>query len=454
MFKKFLIILLLCPLATGFGQTNLLDDYIQEGLTNNLALKQQEFSLQKSIKALQQARGLFLPSIGIEARYSRAGGGRMIEMPIGDLVNPVYQTLNQILTMTGQPSRFPENIPNQTIPFLREEEQETKIRVIQPLFQPAIYFNYKIKSSLKDIQQIEMEIFKQHLVADIKKAYFNYLQTDKVIQIYAKTNELLEENLRVSQSLFKNQKATAEVVFQARAELANVAQKRMDAEKNKKLAAAYFNFLLNRPLDSSINQIKDHNFNVHQEMNDLKSIENSALAKRLEFAQLQRGIEAARHGIRVATTSYLPGITGVFDYGIQGEQYRFTEKDDYWMGSVILQWNLFRGFQDKAQRSQAKIEMASLETQLFEIKSKIKLEVKAAYDNLAVGRQSIIAAAEQLNSAQKSFQIVHKKYQEGLAPQIEFIHARTLLTNAEINYAISQYDYQIKYAEFERVIGL
>jgi outer membrane protein TolC len=452
MLKQILVFLWLISVATVFGQVNLLESYVQEGLKNNLALKQQEFSFQKSMKALQQARGLFLPSIGIEARYSRAGGGRTIEMPIGDLVNPVYQTLNQILAMTGQPPRFPENIPNQTIPFLRGEEQETKIRVIQPLFQPAIYYNYRLKSNLSQIKETEMEIFKKHLTADIKKAYFNYLQAQKVTQIYEKTTELLQENLRISQSLFKNQQATEEVVFQARAELAALQQKCTEADKNKKLAAAYFNFLLNRPLESPIEQIDDQKLSFYYEINP-EAAENSALEKRLEFQQLQQGIEAARQGVRLATTSYLPGITGVFDYGFQGEQYRITEKDDYWMGSVIFQWNLFKGFQDEAERSRAKIELASLETQVCEIKNKIKLEFKEACDNLEVARQTINAAAEQVNSARMSFHIVHKKYQEGMAPQIEFIHARTMLTNAEINDVISRYDYQVKYAEFERVAG-
>lgn len=453
MIKKIIALLFMLSIATIFGQSSVLENYIQEGLKNNLALKQQELSFQKSMKALQQARGMFLPAIGIEARYSRAGGGRIIEMPIGDLVNPVYQTLNQLLSMTGQSPRFPEDIPNEIVPFLREEEQETKIRIIQPLFQPAIYFNYKLKTNLKQIKEIEMELFKKHLIADIKKAYFNYLQAEKVIQIYEKTNELLQENLRVSQSLFKNQQATEEVIFQARAELAALEQKKAEAEKNKKLATAYFNFLLNRELDSPINRMNEESLSFSSQLN-FEQIENSVLEKRLEFQQLHQGIEAAREGVRLATTSFLPGITGVFDYGFQGEQYRLTEKDDYWMGSIVFQWNLFNGFQDKAERSRAKIELASLETQLGELKNKIRLELKEVYDNLEVARQTINAAEEQLNSAQKSFHIVHKKYQEGMASQIEFIHARTMLTNAELNCTISRYDYQAKYAEFERVTGL
>ncbi len=38
-----------------------------------------------------------------------------------------------------------------------------------------------------------------------------------------------------------------------------------------------------------------------------------------------------------------------------------------------------------------------------------------------------------------------------MANLIEFIDARTSMTNAEINHILKKYDYLIKYADFERV---
>ena len=73
---KLLIIIFLTGYYSISAQESNLDKYIQEGLKNNLALKQREFSLNKSIAALDEARGLFMPSIGINARYTRADGGR------------------------------------------------------------------------------------------------------------------------------------------------------------------------------------------------------------------------------------------------------------------------------------------------------------------------------------------------------------------------------------------
>ncbi|MCI0513880.1 TolC family protein [candidate division KSB1 bacterium] len=450
MFKKLVLLLLLTTLA--HAESNVLERYLQLGLRQNLALKQKEFSLEKSLAALKQARGMFLPALGIEARYSHAGGGRVFEIPVGDLMNPVYQSLNQIFVLGGMPPRFPENIPNQTFPFFRTEEQDTKVRLIQPLFQPAIYHQYRLKSKIYDLQQVEMEIFKQHLATDIKKAYFNYLKAEQALLIYAKTAELLQENLRVSHRLFENQKATEEVVFQAKAEIASLQQQQLEAQKNCQLAAAYFNLLLNRPLESAIESVSENEL-AFAAVPNFAAAEAQALKNRLEFRQLDQALAAAKQGVKLTDSAFLPGVTGVLDYGFQGEQYRFKPTDDYWMASVVLQWNLFNGFQDHARHNQARLDVNTLEVQQLELRNKIRLELKDAFDNLQVASQSMVAAEEQVTSARQSFKIVNKKFEAGLAPQIEFFQAQTQLTRAEMNHVITRYDYQIKYAEFARVTG-
>ena len=93
MLKQLLIIFCLIPPSFTLSQSNILHEYVQVGVKNNLAFQQKKFSLKKSIQALTEARGMFLPSVMIDARYSRAGGGRLIEIPIGDLMNPVYRVV-------------------------------------------------------------------------------------------------------------------------------------------------------------------------------------------------------------------------------------------------------------------------------------------------------------------------------------------------------------------------
>jgi outer membrane protein TolC len=111
-----------------FAKETVLDQYIKMGLESNLALTQEKYSLEQSTKALKEARGMFFPSLTLHSRYTQAGGGRTIEFPVGTIVNPIYQTLNEILEALGQdPKPFPV-IPDEIIPFLRTEEQETKLK--------------------------------------------------------------------------------------------------------------------------------------------------------------------------------------------------------------------------------------------------------------------------------------------------------------------------------------
>jgi len=452
MLKHLTIILLILFSTTVFAQNDIPQHYVNQGIKNNLTLKQEQFSLEKSMQALSEARGMFLPAVSIEARYSRAGGGRLIEFPVGDLMNPVYSTLNQYLESFGQVPSFPTNLQNEHIPFLREEEHDTKIRIRQSVFQPAIYYNYKIKSKLNEVQQAKLSIFKRQLTADIKTAYLKYLIAARGVELCNRTMLLVKENLWVSEKLFQNGKATEEVVFRAKAEISELEQKQAEVEKNRKLAAAYLNFLINRPLESSIEIVDDSLLNFNHELN-LGQAQAQALQNREEFQQLKSAIGAAKSSVGLTSSSFLPGVIGVFDYGFQGEEYSFAEKDDYWMASLVLQWNLFNGFKDKSKRNQAMLDKNKLETQLLELEQQIKLQVQEAYSNLIVAGKVITSANERLNSARKSFRIVNKKYEQGMTPQIEYLNARTSFTNAEANQIIARYDYGIKWAEFERVVA-
>ncbi|MES2732820.1 MAG: hypothetical protein V4714_13785, partial [Bacteroidota bacterium] len=86
-FLPLLICLVLSGLRVSAQTASVLDSYIQQGLSNNLALKQPKFAFEKSLLALKEANGLFMPSANFDFQYSLASGGRTIDFPIGDLLN-------------------------------------------------------------------------------------------------------------------------------------------------------------------------------------------------------------------------------------------------------------------------------------------------------------------------------------------------------------------------------
>ncbi len=423
---------------------SIIDEYVKEGLANNLALKQKALDYQKSLAALKEARGKYMPGISFNARYTRAGGGRKIDIPVGDLMNPVYQALNQY---AGQ-DIFPL-ISNYSIPFLREKEQETKLSLLQPVYNPAISHNYDIKEYLSEALLASRDTYARQLTADIKTAYYNYLKTLEVLDILNNTRVLLNENLRVSKSLVDNGKATGEVIYRANAEISKLEQNKAAAEKNRGLAANYLNFLLNRPLDMEIETDANAEWQK-KELISRDSAQKSALANREEFRQLNSYINAAESNISLNSSGYLPTVGLAVDYGIQGRKYSLSEKDDFWMASLVLHWNIFNGYQDEAKVQQAKLGKQELAAKKKELEKQILIQVNEAFRNIELAVRSIEFARQQLTADEAAFRIVSKKYAQGMAPQIEYMDARLRFTEAQVNLVMAVFNYNIGLVELER----
>ncbi|MDX1702515.1 MAG: TolC family protein, partial [Melioribacteraceae bacterium] len=172
-----------------------------------------------------------------------------------------------------------------------------------------------------------------------------------------------------------------------------------------------------------------------------------------EIYQLNIAIETADDTKGLSEASYFPGISLAADYGFQGEEYKFGKDDDFWMASLVLNWNLFNGFQDLSKSEKAEIEIKNLKTKVEELKDLIKLQTKEAYKNYQVASKTIDAADERLEAYKKSFRIINKKFYEGLATQLEYLDAQNKLTQGEITKIISEYNLQQSYAELEKIIA-
>src|SRR5690606_10100570 len=86
------------------GQESPLPHYIEDELNNNLVLHQSRLSVQRAMNASQEAKAMYLAAVDVDASNTHAKGGLAINLPVGDLLNPVYSTLN---TLT-QSQAFPQ----------------------------------------------------------------------------------------------------------------------------------------------------------------------------------------------------------------------------------------------------------------------------------------------------------------------------------------------------------
>jgi len=443
-FFKSVSLIVLASLPFSLMAQTALNDYIQYGIENNLTLKQKVTSCEKSLYALKEAKGLFYPNVSLNARYSVAQGGRSIDFPIGDLLNPVYNTLNA-LTASNNFSL----VENQQVMFLRPYEHETKIRIVQPIFNPDIKYNSLIKGELVSFEEIDVEQYKRELVAEIKKSYYNVLMSESLISMLKNTRKLLEENVRLNRKLVENDKLTIDNLYRSETELSKFEQEMQKAEKAGITSKAYFNFLLNRAFPDSI---VIEQITTFPAISDISSdYSQMALSNREELKKLEAFEKITDLQIKMNQSNVYPDLLFVADVGYQGMTYKFNKDYDYAQASAVLSWSIFEGYRNKYKIKQSLLQKEMVESQLEASKKQIELQVINALQELLSSEKGIIAAEARLKSAREVFRLVNRKYEEGQAYLIEFIDARTSLTQAEENLIISKYKYLSDFAEFEKI---
>jgi outer membrane protein len=426
---------------------SVVENYVAQALRSNLALQSEGLEVEKAAAALSEARAAFFPELSFQARYTRAEGGREIEIPIGTALNPVYSTLNDMLVAQGQPAQFPQ-IQDQTVPFLREREQDTRLVVRQPLYAPAISAAVRAQRALLDASNFRRMAIARTLRRDVTLAYIDWLNARSSTQIVAASEALLQENVRVNQSLFRNGKTTEDQLLRARAELLEVEQQKREIENGTTQAQSYFNFLLNRDLRSPIEPTEAPNTQSERD-SALEQLWTRALDKRPEVSQLEHLTEASEAQVSASRAQRWPSLSLGLDAGTQGEEYRFGDGYNFATASLIFTWKIFDGGGDAARVRQARASQRQLVLRQDEVAQQIRLEVQQAFDRLQTSRDSLATAAARADAARAGFRIASRKRDEGVINQVEFIDARSTLTRAELNHNLTRFNVLARRAELE-----
>ena len=423
------------------------DRYVAEGLRSNLALQSESLEVEKATQALAAARARFLPEVSLQARYTRADGGREFTMPIGAALNPVYTTLNDLLAAQGASAQFPQ-ISDVTVQFMREEEQETRLVARQPLYAPAIPAAVRAQRALLDASSFNRMALARALRRDITNAYLDWLRARSSAQIVAASETLLRENLRVNESLFGNGKVTEDQVLRAKAELLEVEQQKLEVETLATQAQSFFNFLLNRELLTDIEPSAPP-ATLTDNGAALEHLWTDALNRRPEIGQVEQLRRASQEQVVIARKQQWPTLSLALDGGVLGEDYRAGDGYNFGTASLVFTWRVFDGGGDRARVRQAQAAERQVVLRQEEIAQQIRLEVQQSFDRLATARASLATAAARADAARAAFRIASRKRDEGVINQVEFVDARSTLTSAELNLNLTRFAVLARRADLE-----
>ncbi|HEX9207592.1 MAG TPA: TolC family protein [Steroidobacteraceae bacterium] len=455
------------PPAAGTEAVVPLEDSLQrivdEALLANLQLRASGATVQQRLAALEQARARYLPAIDVAARYTVADGGRTIDIPVGDLLNPVYETLDQMLVAQGQPPQFPR-VSNQAIEFLRSPDQETKILLQQPIYEPRIGPAVDANRAQVSRAEADLAALRSQVIRDVKQAYYGWLAADQAVTVLDATLEAARANLAANESLYRNGRVTRDLVYRAEADVLEIEQQRLATASRVRIARSYVNLLRNAPLAqplpaASLDAATIERFRgrlvraLAGRRLDPGTLQELAGQRRQELRSLDAAIDAGLAQQDLARAAFKPSLGLGAEAGIQGTDYGFAVEDRYVLASLVLRFNAFRGGADRAALDEARALTAGLRATRDLAGQQVRLEVQQALETFEVAEASLETAVKRAEAASGAFRIISRKRDLGQINQAEFIDARRAYTDAALNVTRVRAEYLARLAELEYAIG-
>jgi outer membrane protein len=182
-------------------------------------------------------------------------------------------------------------------------------------------------------------------------------------------------------------------------------------------------------------------------------IQKSSISRPDEQA-LESKIVALSENLGLAGAQSLPDIRG-FAAGGQGRFNGTTVKEEqrHGVGALGVFVPIFTGGKLKAERDEARAELAGATSARNGLRQRIRLEITEAYYQLADLAERLPAAYQQQQSAQQALRLAQARQQAQLGSFLDVLIAQLAATGAEANYAREQFDYERAKAQLDFATG-
>jgi outer membrane protein len=426
---KFYVVAFILTINLSYSQD--FDPIVNLAWLNNSQLKAKEFNLQAANAEWQEAKALFGPTIGASVQYTLAFGGRTIDLPIGDLMNPVYSKLNE-LTQTNS---FPQ-IENTAIQFLPNNFYDAKIRATQPIYYPDLIINKDVRAATINLKELEKKAYKRQISKESMDAYFQYLMAKEAIGIYKASDTLLQEAKRITESMIKNGIATPLALARIENQLATIQAYTVDGLAVSENAAAALRFTIGISEETaipiiSLSPLPDTILQVPNLREDIKQLENA------------RSIY--NYGIVKEKQFYLPRIGAFVDLGSQDFNFGLQP---YILGGLNLEINLYDHKRHKHKIDQYKAQLSANDELLTHSQKQISLLQKVSYTNLVSTVRQAHIIKSRIPMSRKVFYDALRRYKEGNGQYLEIIDAQSQVMQVDIQYNIARLKAWQRWSEY------
>jgi outer membrane protein TolC len=412
---------------------------VQQALRTHHALAAADARLGQARMHHAQLKRFMLPSLSLSADYTLSHGGPQFELPLAQLLNPVYATLNQQRIDQGHQALFP-TLHNQTLDLQPSRYQRTLLTLSQPLVAPQAQLAAAIAQQQLALERVLQQATILHLTTQVRHSYYRWIEARLVCCALEAGVQEAREALRVAHHLVAAGMMTPDGEAGVNAALLELLASLQGAQGAEQVARLNYNRLTNESCDATpIFVPADELWEALSPLSlSPQQLIDSAGSARPDIVALRIGVVMAQQGVRLQRAAGAPTLGVGLQGGIVGQEYGLDEQ--YRTGTVSTQfeWVMVDGLRRSARRAEAQAQVREARELLADAELELALQVRSALVALEVACAALPLARDGAQAATLRYKAVLRRYEAGQAPVHELIAAASAQRTALVGVAVAQ----------------
>ena len=343
-----------------------------------------------------------------------------------------------------------------------------------PLFVPSVYRQMKMNRTQMATAVESARANRIDLVAAVRAAYYNVLLAEQSLEVLQEAIATTQRVVDNTKTLYDNGLAAEYDYLTAQVQLSNLRPQALQAQNAIEITKLQLKMYLSIPEEVDITvtgNLDDFRTQVLLAEDYSMDISENTTLRTLD---LQR--ELLEHQEKLIQTTRMPTVAAFGSISYLGQERvdlsglmggamggataaaRSGQSKMWWQYPISvgaqISIPIFAGFKKTNQLREVRNQMAQLDLQREYAAEGVRLQIQQSINTLLTARETMLANELTVEQAQKAYDITYTRYNAGAGTIIELNSAQLSLTQAQLSYSQSIYDYLSAHAQYEKALGV
>ncbi|MBE6284478.1 MAG: TolC family protein [Mediterranea massiliensis] len=326
-----------------------------------------------------------------------------------------------------------------------------------PIFAPTVYKAMSMTKTDIELAVEKARASKQDLVNQVTKAYYQLMLAQDSHEVLKQSFAVAEENYNVVNAKFQQGRVSEFDKISAQVQMNSVKPNVISAANAVALSQLQLKVLMGITADVDL-KIDDslENYETSVFTNQMEQT-NEGLVNNTTMRQLDLNRKMLQQNRKSLYTSFMPTLGAQINYQYQSLYNNHWNVFDYsWSGSSTLAFNLSIPLYRASNFTKLKtnrIQLNQLEQNRINVERQLNMQMQSYQKNMKASSEQVSSNKENVAQAKKAVDISSKRYEVGKGTVLELNNSQVQLTQAELTYNQSIYDYLVAKADLDLVLG-